>query len=56
MTDTGSYYFTSTDESGQTITNWWEIDSTMVQDWKRLNETNAVVAFAFARSTQSSII
>ena len=44
-TDTGSYYFTSTDADGQTITNWWEIDSTMVQDWKRLTETNAVVAF-----------
>ena len=43
--DTGSYYFTSTDTNGQAIANWWKIDSTMVQEWKSLSETNAVVAF-----------
>jgi len=43
--DTGAYFFTSTDANGQIITTWWKIDSTMVQDWKSLTETNAVVAF-----------
>ena len=43
--DTGAYYFTSTDTSGQLVTTWWKIDSTMVQDWQSIKETNAVIAF-----------
>ena len=43
--DTGSYYFTSTDTSGQLVTTWWKIDSTMIREWQSLTETNAVIAF-----------
>ena len=41
----GDYYFTATDTSGQTITTWWTIDSTMVQPWLTTSSTALTVAF-----------
>ena len=41
----GDYYFTATDTSGQIITTWWMIDSTMVQPWVATSSTARTVAF-----------